>query len=72
VKGQDGYSTPVTIEVAWDAQVGGYVATVSLRAERDGSESGRTYSAVCEAVDEQGNPSTASCVVVVPHDRRKK
>jgi HYR domain-containing protein len=39
-----------------------------LRAERGGSDSGRTYAATYTAVDESGNTSQARAFVVVPHD----
>jgi hypothetical protein len=43
--------------------------TVQLRAEWDGNEGGRIYSFVCNVGDFSGNTNTASCVVIVPHDR---
>ena len=47
-------------------------AVVALRAERDGGAAGRTYSIVAEVLDGTGNDATASCVVVVPRNRKKK
>ncbi len=46
--------------------------TFKLRAERRGSGNGRTYTITYSAVDEAGNEATASCTVVVPHDKGKK
>jgi hypothetical protein len=75
VDGQDGYTFPVPVTLIYthEPEPGVYVyeGLVSLRAERDGSESSRVYSVVCDVEDLAGNISTASCAVVVPHDRRK-
>jgi hypothetical protein len=76
VDGQDGFAAPVPVDLIYTGEpepgVYLYEGFVSLRAERDGSESSRVYSIVCDIEDLAGNTSTASCVVVVPHDRRKK
>lgn len=69
VNGEDGFTSAQPIVLSY--QDGRYVGTVRLRAERDGSETGRTYTIVCTATDAYGNSATARCAVVVPHDRRK-
>lgn len=69
--GQDAYLAPLPLGLVYNAAKGSYSAPVLLRAERDGSEAGRTYSIVCDVYDPSGNVNTASCVVVVPHDRKK-
>lgn len=71
VDGLDGYTLPVTVDLTFDAASNAFIGEVELRAERDGAESGRSYSIVCDVADFAGNVSSASCVVVVPHDRRK-
>lgn len=43
---------------------------VMLRAERDGTGDGRTYTLTYEVVDASGNATTASATVRVPHDVR--
>ncbi len=71
VDGFDGFNAPVSVDLTYDAEEDCFVGSVALRAERDGGKAGRTYSIVCDMVDEQGNPASASCVVVVPHNNRK-
>lgn len=72
VDGQDGYAVPVPVLVQYDEPRDSYLGSVLLRAERDGVETGRTYSLECVVVDPAGNRSVASCVVIVPHDRRRR
>jgi hypothetical protein len=72
VDGQDGFTSPVPIELEYDVVSGCFRGTVELRAECDGRKNGRTYSIFTEVTDLAGNTSTASCVVVVPHDQRHK
>ncbi len=72
VSGQDGFVSPVPVELVYDADSNCFFGLVALRAERNGSQSGRSYSIVAKVTDESGNESTASCSVVVPRDRRKK
>jgi hypothetical protein len=50
------------------AEYGGEDYQFLLRAERDGSGSGRTYSVVYLAVDAAGNETRYSAGVTVPHD----
>jgi len=72
VNGADGYAQAVSVDLAYDEATGCWTGTVWLRAERDGAATGRTYSITCDVWDfHEGNLSTAGCVVVVPHDRRK-
>ena len=74
VDGQDGYTAPVDIlgRLSWDGELGAYVGTIQLRAERAGSGDGRNYTIDVMAFDSQGNFTTTSCCVVVPHDKGKK
>ncbi len=71
VDGEDGFSAPVTIDLTYDPMSNIFQGTVLLRAERNGEENGRVYSIVCDMMDESGNFATSSCVVIVPHDKRK-
>ena len=71
VDGFDGFNVPVPVDLVYDEVDGCFRGLVSLRAERDGAESGRVYSIVCDVLDDQGNDATASCVVVVPHNKRR-
>jgi hypothetical protein len=48
------------------ASLGAGGGRVSLRAERDASASGRTYTITCAASDETGLATQASATVVVP------
>jgi hypothetical protein len=43
---------------------------VSLRASRDGTGSGRTYSIEVRCTDQAGNTADGTVAVFVPHDRR--
>jgi probable HAF family extracellular repeat protein len=73
VNGHDGFTQPVDVtgNLQYDADEGCYFGVVQLRAERDGANAGRVYSIVCDVEDTEHNFATASCVVVVPHDKRK-
>lgn len=70
VNGQDGFTAPVGVTLTY--QDGAYRGVVHLRAERQGGvKAGRTYSINVTAIDSAGNQnSSASTVVVVPHDKR--
>jgi hypothetical protein len=72
VDGCDGCASAVSVTLSWSESSRAWIGVVDLRAERDGSSAGRTYSISCEVEDGSGNTATASCVVVVPHDKRKK
>ena len=52
--------------------VNGGDVDLSLRAERQGTSLGRTYTVTITATDPSGNASAASCDVVAPHDRGNK
>ncbi len=45
--------------------------TISLRAERSGRRSGRTYTVTYRATDKGGNSTLATATVTIPHDRRE-
>jgi hypothetical protein len=70
-QGQDGYSHPVAVALNYNASLNQFEGHVQLRAERAGNQSSRIYSINCLVKDNSGNTANASCVVVVPHDRRK-
>ena len=44
---------------------------VSLRADRAGAGSGRTYTLTYRATDASGNSAADSATVSVPHDQRR-
>jgi len=60
----DGNTTDDIVEVGPTA--------FKLRAERSGTGDGRTYTITYSAVDRAGNEASATCIVVVPHDKGKK
>ncbi len=74
VNGADGFTAPVDVTslFAYNASTASFEGTISLRAERAGSGSGRTYSITADVVDTSGNLATTSCVVVVPHNKSGK
>ncbi len=74
VNGQNGYTAPVNITSAfsYDAATESFQGSVELRAERSGEGVGRSYTIEATVIDSAGNTAVTSCVVVVPHDRRKK
>ena len=72
VGGQDGHAgyVDVTSSFAYDVDLGAWIGTIQLRAERDGDGNGRAYTIDVSAWDTYNNIATTSCVVVVPHDKR--
>jgi len=62
-------SEPPSTRVDPDVQITGSL-TISLRASRLGSGTGRTYTTTVRCSDASGNASTAQLVVGVPHDSR--
>lgn len=74
VDGQDGYSAPVVITDAfsYNPLTAIFEGSLDLRAERSGTGLGRSYTITAYLEDTSGNLAVASCVVVVPHDKRKK
>jgi probable HAF family extracellular repeat protein len=72
VDGLNGFTAPVPVtSLFYNTTDECFYASVSLRAERDGANEGRVYSIVCDVVDASGNDATASCVVIVPHNKRR-
>lgn len=76
VDGADGYSAPVDRTARFSYQPsfngnGAWVATIQLRAERDGNGDGRCYTIDATVRDSHGNIRPTSCCIVVPHDRRR-
>jgi hypothetical protein len=76
VHGADGFTFPVGVSGRFAFQAsagpsGAWVATVQLRAERDGDGDGRCYTIDVTARDTSANLATTSCCIVVPHDRRR-
>ncbi len=74
VNGSDGFTAPVdvTSSFAYNASTASFEGNVSLRAERAGSGSGRTYTFTADVLDNLGNLAQASCVVVVPQNKSGK
>jgi hypothetical protein len=72
VNGSDGFTSPVEVSALLLPGLlpGTFVATIQLRAERANSGDGRQYTIDVAAFDSADNVAIASCVVVVPHDRR--
>lgn len=70
VDGSDGYTTPVSVTLSYDASTGKWVGGLNLRAERDGAQDGRKYSIVVYAADDSGNISQATACVVVPKSQK--
>lgn len=51
--------------------LGGFNASIPLEAWRDGTDKdGRSYTITAVATDAAGNKTTASTVILVPHDQR--
>jgi hypothetical protein len=71
VNGVDGFTAPVPISLTYNSSLNRFEGTLNLRAERFGSQASRVYSVIADVEDASGNDNTASCVVVVPHDRRR-
>lgn len=74
VDGEDGYTAPVDVTdlLVFNPQTNCFEGLVFLRAERDDAGFGRTYSINATVLDTFDNLAETSCVVIVPHDRRKK
>ena len=71
VNGGDGFTTPQPVSMTFNAALNRFEGVVQLRAERDSNKSSRVYSITAIVTDSSGNPTTASCVVVVPRDGRR-
>lgn len=75
VNGDDGYTAPVevTSDLVYDTDGDQWIGSVTLqlRAERSGGGDGRAYAIEVMVFDTNGNFTQTSCVVVVPHGRRK-
>jgi hypothetical protein len=64
---------PLEKEDIKDAQIGTDDRQFKLKAEREGkNKTGRIYTVTYSATDASGNKATASAMVTVPHDERKK
>lgn len=75
VNGIDGYAVPVDIHSSMtfdpsQGENGAWVGTIQLRAERDGTQDGRKYTIHAVAMDAANLETSASCCIVVPHDKR--
>ncbi len=71
--GADGYTSPVdvTSELHYNPATERFEGFILLRAERDGNGDGRAYTIRARVLDNYNNVGNASCVVVVPHDKKK-
>lgn len=65
----DGNHEPDWTEPVIDQQTG--TISFKLRAERSGTGAGREYVVTISAVDQAGNSSTTSLMILVPHDKGK-
>ncbi len=74
VDGQDGFTAPVDVTdlLTYNPETASFEGLVLLRAERNGEGVGRSYSINTTVIDSSNNIADTSCVVVVPHDRRKQ
>jgi hypothetical protein len=74
VNGENGDTEPVNVTslFGYNAMTMSFEGSLSLRAERDGAGSGRTYTISAILLDTANNLAETSCVIVVPHDRRGK
>ena len=72
--GEDGFTTPVDVTTVFtfNPETASFEGTILLRAERDGSGDGRSYTVEAFVVDNSLNLTSTSCVIVVPHDRRRR
>lgn len=68
VDGADGFTAPVDVTdaFAWNPETASFEGTILLRAERDKSGDGRTYTITAAVIDTSDNLAEASCVVLVP------
>ena len=73
VFGEDGFTTPVDVTTVFtfNPDTASFEGTILLRAERDAIGDGRAYTVEAFLVDTSLNMTSTSCVIVVPHDRRK-
>ena len=74
VHGEDGFvaDVDVTEVFAFVPEDGVYRGVIQLRAECAGNGNGRIYTIEAFVSDETGNVGSATCEVVVPHDKRRK
>ena len=74
VFGEDGFTTPVNVtsQFVYNSETATFEGTIFLRAERDAIGDGRAYTVEAYLVDNSLNLTSTSCVVVVPHDRRRR
>ena len=70
VDGMDGYTSAVDVtpSFTFNDLTNSFEGSLSLRAERDGAGTGRTYTIEAVVIDTWFNLASTSCVVVVPHE----